>query len=135
MMYYSNAPSENYKQGLTVRISLCEGQCRSWFSGCGLRSREYHPQWTSSPNLLAGAYHSAAWSNQMHQNNCYIKHREGLYWKWHLGIKLQKKKRTSHQEILTKQYIIYIHACAKRADYNEYVHSSEYSVSALTMDF
>lgn len=75
IMYHSNVSFENDKQGLTVRIFLCEGQCRLWFSGCGLQSREYHPQWTSSPNLLAGAYHSAAWGNQMHQTNRYKKNK------------------------------------------------------------
>lgn len=59
-----------FRQPLTARISLCEGQCRLWFAGCGRQSREYHPQWTSSPNLLAGACHSAAWTKQMHQTNC-----------------------------------------------------------------
>lgn len=97
IMYHSNVSFENDKQGLTVRISLCEGQCRLWFSGCGLQSREYHPQWTSSPNLLAGAYHSAAWRNQMPNTK---KMSTDKYWhnKWHLGIKLQKKTRTNNQE-------------------------------------
>lgn len=57
-----SAPAQN----LTVmRISLCEGQCTSWSYDCDPQSKEYRPQWTSSPNLLGGVCHSAAWRTQI----------------------------------------------------------------------